>query len=517
MNDGAAGRERTDRWWCCGACLSAALLAAATTIEDLWLLSGAYLVPWLWAIRRSSSAGSSFLNGLTFGLFFGLVRLDWIRCTGCRSIWEVGPFWEGWLAASALVGLAYAAGSVALWHTMTVRNYPATAVLPLCLLSVEYGIDWFTRSVAGTTGDLARLALTGTSVPYLMLVTANCGVPGMSAAIACLNGIAFDATSRVSAKSGNLLLISLASATAGLGFAIWQPAAYPPIPNGESFDVIVVSDDPFERHPSRVEAILATKSVRPPLLVWPEMGHAEPMSEDTCQFLRTTAAELGCHILIGAPRYSLDSPNLFNSAILIDSRGLWCGAYDKTWLGPGVESPFPFCHWFPGGCPTLMTQFSSGSSQRALSIPGGPTFGVGICHDVCFPEWLPSVESKNEPCHFLVTIANEQFEPSRRATELLLRLTKLRAVEAGIPIVRCVRGGTSGLIHPDGRMMNAGAIGENDPPLTRISVPLIRPRMESNASSACLRVAAWMFVWLPLLIALIAQWSGLAELRHAHN
>ena len=84
-------------------------------------------------------------------------------------------------------------------------------------------------------------------------------------------------------------------------------------------------------------------------------------------------------------------------------------------------------------------------------LPTSPRhyLGIGICHDICFPEWSADLMRCNPSPDLLVHCADESSDRTGIGPRFLLRVAQMRAMESGRPIVRCAQGGISAAI--DGR------------------------------------------------------------------
>jgi apolipoprotein N-acyltransferase len=195
------------------------------------------------------------------------------------------------------------------------------------------------------------------------------------------------------------------------------------------------------------------------LTVWPEqalrtrISNLEiPLSEP---FTRNPTAPIDSPVLAGCTRISTDPVALRNSAILFDTHGTINGWVDKRFPTPLTECEAPLQRLLRFEPSTFREHFT-GATGGAVSLLDATVVGVGICHDVCHPEWASELVTKHAPT-YLVTLASEQFDRRNIASDYLLRVTRLRALECGRTIVRCAGMGRPTRILPNGEFSTSTA------------------------------------------------------------
>jgi apolipoprotein N-acyltransferase len=134
---------------------------------------------------------------------------------------------------------------------------------------------------------------------------------------------------------------------------------------------------------------------------------------------------------------------LFNTMAIVDSSGL-LGHYDKRHL-------VPFGEYMPRWLPFLekMTAgdigFSSGSDEPILEIK--ERYAAPL---ICFEAIFPGLRLRGKP-DMLLNISNDAwFAPQGRIQHF--ELSRKRAIEEGIPMVRAANSGISALISPYGHV-----------------------------------------------------------------
>lgn len=93
--------------------------------------------------------------------------------------------------------------------------------------------------------------------------------------------------------------------------------------------------------------------------------------------------------------------------------------------------------------------FHPGSGATSVSIAGTPVFTPMICYEAVFPGFTP--RGNRRPA-WIVNVSNDAWYGRTPGPWQFLNLTRYRAIEEGVPLVRSVIGGVSGVVDPYGRM-----------------------------------------------------------------
>jgi apolipoprotein N-acyltransferase len=194
----------------------------------------------------------------------------------------------------------------------------------------------------------------------------------------------------------------------------------------------------------------------PELIVWPESAYERTIHEEGDPFLGAIAHHYGRPILTGAWRVERDVPaRVYNSATLVGSDGAGVSAGDKLHPVPFFEGipatllerllarfvPWPG-HFRPGDRPGLAW----------LERPGEPPLAVGvvICLDSSYPSLVRRLRQRG--ARLLVEISNEALTGEWSAIQHAL-VTRMRAVESGLPLVRVGNSGPSEWVDSSGRVV----------------------------------------------------------------
>ncbi len=203
------------------------------------------------------------------------------------------------------------------------------------------------------------------------------------------------------------------------------------------------------------------------LVIWPETA-ATFRLEDTPQVREALGAVVqGARadgsdglIVTGAPsvRDTGDGVRLFNSAHVINVSGNILATADKHHLVPFGEY-LPLRDWLePIGLASLAQGglgFSPGPSGQTLKFPGLPDAALLICYEAIFP----SRSMRDDRPGWLLNLTNDGWFGNLTGPDQHFMMTRFRAVEQGLPLVRAAGTGISGVVDPYGRVIGALKLG----------------------------------------------------------
>jgi apolipoprotein N-acyltransferase len=235
-------------------------------------------------------------------------------------------------------------------------------------------------------------------------------------------------------------------------------------------------------------ALELTRSVqdrRHDLVVWPEHALDAYLRERTpaSETVRALSRDLDGDLLLGGPhwRFAEPEPRYFTSAFLLH-HGEIHGRHDKTRLVPVAEARYE-----PGGRPRVL----AGSRARV---------GAFVCAELVFPS--VARELARGGAEILANPSNDAWL-APVASEHLLRLARLRAIENRRPLVRATPTGVSALIDAHGAVLARSGFGS--------AQVLEAPLRGSRATTLVQRLGDWP-AWGAL--ALVALTTLQATLAH---
>ncbi len=153
-------------------------------------------------------------------------------------------------------------------------------------------------------------------------------------------------------------------------------------------------------------------------------------------------------LLTGTPRRIPDPPQIWNSMVAVDGQGNITAVFDKFHLVPFGEympmsSILPFEKLTQGS-----TGFSAGPGPRALQLKGIPPVSPLICYEVIFPGEV--VDPTNRP-EWLLNLTNDAWYGQTAGPHQHLAISRMRAIEEGLPLVRSANTGISAAFDAYGR------------------------------------------------------------------
>ncbi len=495
--------------------LSGAFLAAA--LPPLGLLPAALAPAVLFlALLRQPGYWSAFRSAWLFGMGFHLTGLYWV---GIAFFAEAERF--GALAVPGVVGLAailafLAAVPLAFLATRRWRSPLAAALVFAGLWCMgelargRYGVQFpwnpLSLSLVATDWSLQSVALLGTT-----------GASFLLAWLAALVALAWPP------GRGRVLPAVLAAAlVAGVaGFGLWRLAAPLPQAADDGTQVRIVQGNIaqhhkwdqtlrqrwFERH---LALSVAPGAAVPDVVVWPESS--VPYSLEALAEVRRLiggVVRAGGHVILGSDFYdpSDQPPRLHNSVYTVAADGAILARYDKVDLVPFGEF-LPFRSIFGRlGLEALAVgsqDFTAGSGRTTVAVDGLAPFSPLVCYEAAFAARATDGSGR---ARWIVNVTNDAWFGISSGPHQHAGMARMRAVEAGLPVVRAANTGISLVTDARGRLLAhlpLGSMGTLDQPLP-------------PALAAAPPATRWPWLAAALIVALlglaaVAEWRAL---RHA--
>ncbi|MFA7185310.1 MAG: apolipoprotein N-acyltransferase [Victivallales bacterium] len=267
------------------------------------------------------------------------------------------------------------------------------------------------------------------------------------------------------------LLLVLAVAISG----VYRCREGKPLSSQVSFNAGLIQGDISQRRQATIEQAVEALEVylkmshdaarlkpAPDIIIWPET--ATPFAYKDGSWLgRSYRNGLGDFIrsakvpvLLGTvdyetlPPHSKRIPGMTNSAFLFASDGSHRATYSKIQRVPFGEY-VPFRKYLPEWVINridMHRDLVSGAGFSPLRILPGIRAGISICYEDVF-EYISRREAL-ENANLLLVITNDAWYPTSSEPEQHLANSVFRAVETGLPMLRCGNNSASCLIEPDG-------------------------------------------------------------------
>jgi apolipoprotein N-acyltransferase len=209
-------------------------------------------------------------------------------------------------------------------------------------------------------------------------------------------------------------------------------------------------------------------------VIWPESSFPFLLAQ-TPQALNLIAAKLQGKVTLitGAIRADLagggqKNQHYFNSIQIVAKDGVISDSYDKVHLVPfGEYLPAPFqailtkiglrqfVHT-PGG-------FDAGTLLRSISAEGLPPILPMICYEAIFPrEFTRDLVPGNASPKLIINVTNDAWFGNSFGPYQHFSMSKTRAIEQGLPLIRSANTGISAIIDPYGRILKSLPVGVAD-------------------------------------------------------
>lgn len=419
-------------------------------------------------------ARRAWLPGLFFGIGFQGVLLFWLRVVG----------YDAWGALAGLQAAFYA---------------PLGAAVP-SLLRLRFGPAWV--AAAWVAVETIRSSWPFGGLPWGRLAYATAGTPwaeslpyigmaGVSFVLALLGGLLAQA---VAADGGRRRAVIALGATAVVSLAP-ALATYAVTPVGERTVAVVQGDVPGDGSnilldhrqvtSNHVEAtvdlarrVAAGEAEQPDFVVWPENSTAvDPFATDDINTGITTAsAAVDVPIVVGA-MVDAGPENVLNQSIVWEPGTGGGDRYSK-------RHPVPFGEYIPwrsvfrnsfGRLEMIPRDMLSGTRVEPLDVDGARV-AAAICFDVAYDDGIHDQISAGGQL-LTVQTSNAMFIRTGQI-EQQFEISRVRAMETGRATLVAATNGVSGIIAPDGTVVERAEIRtrsvlESEVPLVDTLTPAV--------------------------------------------
>ncbi len=404
---------------------------------------------------------TGFLLGSVFGTAFMLVLLPWLQVIGVYA----------WIPLSVLEGLFYGLGGLAValltrggaGARRGLPGWPVWAACAWVLLEALRALGPFGGFPWGRLG----LAVEDTPVAPLL---AYVGGAGATFAVALLGTSLAWAVLRVRAApvraAAGLTAAVVVACVAGL--VPWQ-ATRPGDPRatvaavqgnvpGEGLEAFAERRAVLDNHVQATQRLAARIDAgqvrRPDLVVWPEnSSDIDPYADPTAgAAIADAARDVGAPLLMGAVVGDRADRGWYNRAIVWSASGRTVGWYDKT-------HPVPFGEYIPlrgllaplvPALAQIPTDMVRGTRSGVLSA-GPVRAGVLMCFEVAYDGLLR--QRVDQGATLIVVPTNNATYSGTGQVAQQFALSRLRAIETGRYVVVASTNGISGVIAPDGSVL----------------------------------------------------------------
>ena len=465
------------------AALSGALAACGFEPVALpWLLplAVAGLVLAVHGVRGRAALGI----GAAFGATHMLLLLPWLRVIGT----------DAWIGLSLLEASAYAVLGLALGHVQRLRGWPWWAA------ACWVGAEWLRATIPWGGFPWGRLSFAVIDTPAAPLL-AVLGTAGTSYVVAALGTtlahvvLAARARPRRAAAAGLAALVAVPALSGAAGLAPepettgrLQVAAVQGDVPGEGMEAFAERRAVLDNHVAATLGLAARvdagSSERPELVLWPENStDIDPFRDPTVRAdIQRAVDAVDAPTLVGAMVDGRAPGDVLNQGIVWQPGEGPTDRYSK-------QHPVPFGEYIP--MRDLLARFVERLDQIPRDmVPGtepgvldvaGTTIGDLICFEVAYDDLVREVVAGG--ARLLVVQTNNATYMGTGQVEQQFAIARLRAIETGRYAVVVATNGVSGVVAPDGSVLERAPVRE--PALLEHRLPL------RTGSTVAVRLGPW--------------------------
>jgi apolipoprotein N-acyltransferase len=428
----------------------AAELAFGGWIQIL-LLSGVW---YLMSLKNHASIKWHFISGLCFGLGYFILGLWWLYI----SLHDVG----GMNPILSCVAVFLLSAYMALFFSSACLALPFFKKTPLVglALAATWVVCEFLRGMIFTGFPWMGLAETQIHGPFASLAPYLGGL-GCTFFVVWLSWLVFSLRKnfkRALAMTLGLLALSQILSLWTFTKPTGEPLTVDLIQGNFAQSLIfkpagILQQIEFYRTSlanSHAELVVAPETALP----WPEPN----LPTDVLDDLQASAKQNNNFLLFGIIGRYFNPPDgreFSNRALGLSPRGAPY-RYNKSHLVPFGEFIPPGFHWFVKAFSVPLSDFSRGSLDQPFFLINRPDqaplyAAIMICYeDVFGGELAARLRNSKEPANILVNITNLAWFGASQAPAQQLRLSQLRALETGLPVIRATNTGITAVLGSDG-------------------------------------------------------------------
>jgi apolipoprotein N-acyltransferase len=438
----------------------APLLGAASVLcfapFGLWWLQPLLLAGLLCELDAQAAPRAAFRLGAAYGAGLFGVGIFWLW----NSLYTIGqaPLPLAFVVLAALVAIMAAYHGLALW--LVARLAPASgawrwfAVFPAAFVLVEWlrgwvlsGFPWFSLGHAQVDSPLGALA------PLI-------GVHGITLAV-LFAAAALRAAWAWRGERRKLQIMSAAVTAAAL--LIWLAGTNRwTAPSGAPLRVALVQGniaqdlkwDPEQVVPTLLRYRELTLPIADAdLVVWPEAALPILWHQVPPEYLDELVAPGRPPLVMGILRHDVDTDRWYNAVVAVPPAGSTQPAqfYYKRRLVPFAEF-FPVPSWVREWLKLMSlpySDFDRGETGQPPLRVAGTALGVSVCFEDAFPD---AMMDALPTAQLLVNVSNDAWFGDSIGPHQHLQIARLRALEAGRPLLRATSTGITAVVDAQGRL-----------------------------------------------------------------
>lgn len=427
----------------------------------IWALTPIALSALIWRTARAPFAGTAFWHGLAGGAGWFALAMLWIV-----EPFLVEPDIYGWMAPFALILMAL--GGALFWAIpvwAVARIVPHWRARSLALVAGLVLSDWLRGWIfTGLPWALTGHVWADTSVAQMAAYSGAIGLSALTLMMAVLPVLIWRPVAQpvLRVLPGAVLSILLLAGSWAAGLARLAE----PLPEDTATQLRIVQpnaaqhlkwDSAWSEEFFRRLMQLSSEPGKRDLVIWPETA-VNFLLNDADSVLPAMSRAAGAPLAVGIQRR--EGSRYYNSLAMVQPDGTVGQIYDKFHL-------VPFGEYVPWG-DTLAQMgigafaaqqgngYSTGVGPTVLTQPGIPGFQPLICYEAIFPQHLRGLSQRPE---WLLQVTNDAWFGKISGPYQHLAQARLRAIEAGLPLIRAANTGVSAVIDAHGQIRDSLPLG----------------------------------------------------------
>lgn len=231
------------------------------------------------------------------------------------------------------------------------------------------------------------------------------------------------------------------------------------------------------------------------IIIWPEAALPALLHEltDVLYAQWQAARARKSDLVLGQVRYDFDTKAYYNAVLALGEKAQW---YEKRRLVPFSEF-FPVPKWVSNwlrGMDLPYSGFKPGERNQPALDAGGQKLALTICYEDSYgAEQLDVLKSAT----LLVNVTNDAWFGDSTAAHQHLQISRMRALEAGRPLLRAANDGISAII---------GAGGEVEKTLPRFAPGVLTASVQPrHGLTPYARVGNWPVIVLCFIVLIGAS------------
>jgi apolipoprotein N-acyltransferase len=230
------------------------------------------------------------------------------------------------------------------------------------------------------------------------------------------------------------------------------------------------SEDSYRIISDKYESLSSKEGFTPELILWPETAYSETFYGNRTklhEIFGRIMEKTGAEMLIGGYDEDPDRSNfdlvesVYNSSLLLSENKLKTGYHKNMLLTFGETLPFgPFNRDVAAMVPAV-SLFARGHGTPLMETRAKHRFVTPICYEILDSNFMRSLLNEWTNNHFIANHTNDSWYGDTAEPHQHLFLSKWRALEFQLPILRSTNTGITSIIYPDGSESPRLGIGES--------------------------------------------------------